>query len=214
MRIVLSPRVVVNPLTEESFVALSMKWAPLLNEIFGCPELYIVDFGQKFTSTFFERMAPDLIILTGGDNLGVFPHRDEFEFKLLKWAIESQTKVLGICRGMQLINKSWGGENYVGSTSFFKNHLAQSHIVNIHGWYASLLNQSSTIVNSFHRNYIPERACPRGLKVLATHDNTIEAFISDDSLCLGIMWHPEREHTFSKRDKLLIKKFMEKTDDD
>ena len=52
-----------------------------------------------------KELKPGLLILTGGDDLGLFPERDASEKKLLGVAMESGTPVLGVCRGLQLINQ-------------------------------------------------------------------------------------------------------------
>src|SRR5438552_2244486 len=43
------------------------------------------------------------------DTLGVIPHRDRAELALLEAALERGMPVLGVCRGMQLINVALGG---------------------------------------------------------------------------------------------------------
>ena len=48
-----------------------------------------------------RELKPSLLILTGGDDLGLFPERDATEKKLLGAAMQSGTPVLGVCRGLQ-----------------------------------------------------------------------------------------------------------------
>ncbi|HXR50111.1 MAG TPA: gamma-glutamyl-gamma-aminobutyrate hydrolase family protein [Verrucomicrobiae bacterium] len=42
----------------------------------------------------------------------IAPHRDEQETQLLKWALKDDKPLLGICRGMQLLNITLGGTLY------------------------------------------------------------------------------------------------------
>ena len=63
-----------------------------------------------------EKKNLEGFILTGGNDLSHLPDaknpapsRDETEKKILKWSVKNKTKVLGVCRGMQLINCFFSG---------------------------------------------------------------------------------------------------------
>ena len=58
---------------------------------------------------YLDSAAPDLLILTGGDDLGVTPERDETETQLLEHALSTDLPLFGSCRGMQLINRHFRG---------------------------------------------------------------------------------------------------------
>ncbi len=63
------------------------------------------------------------LILSGGPDIGINKVRDELEFEWLKQAIEGGYKVLGICRGMQLINIHFGGTVENLNERVLENHL-------------------------------------------------------------------------------------------
>jgi putative glutamine amidotransferase len=51
----------------------------------------------------------DGLILAGGADYGEAPGRDEFEIALARAALDSDLPLLGVCRGMQLMNVARGG---------------------------------------------------------------------------------------------------------
>tara|TARA_B100000242_G_scaffold293171_1_gene270461 strand:+ start:307 stop:903 length:597 start_codon:yes stop_codon:yes gene_type:complete len=136
------------------------------------------------------------IILTGGNSLshlqGDAQERDKVENKIVKYATEKNLPLMGVCRGMQIL------QNYYGvSIEKVAYHVGTRH---------NLIFRNQQInVNSFH-NYgaTTTSSC---LEILATcSDNVIEAIQHRDLPFFGIMWHPERENSFSNFD---IKLFEE-----
>ena len=51
----------------------------------------------------------DGVLLTGGADIGDAPERDAFELALAAAALEADVPVLGVCRGMQVMNVARGG---------------------------------------------------------------------------------------------------------
>ena len=160
-------------------------------------------------SEFVENIAPSAIILSGGNNiakvdksaLDISTERDEFEEKLLQIAIEKNIPVLGVCRGMQMINLFFDG-----SISQIKNHIGVRHEVNFVGKYSE---DKPRVVNSYHKWCIEESDIGKSLAPLAiASDKTIECFYHKEYPILGIMWHPEREDPYSWDDLSLIKRFI------
>ena len=133
----------------------------------------------------------DGIILTGGDDWGVFPLRDQTESMLFHYAKPRQIPLLGICRGAQVINRLLGG-NLVT----IPNHVGQRHRVH--------LDHGTKIVNSFHSFGCGKKDLAKGLHPLALDDEGhVEAF--SGSRLLGLIWHPEREQTVDAWDKRQIR---------
>jgi putative glutamine amidotransferase len=128
-----------------------------------------------------ERLALGGLILTGGDDSGVFPERDDTERQLLAWAEEKGKKVLGVCRGFQMIHLWLGGRLQPADVS---RHVRQRH--------ALRLNNGETLeCNSFHSWGIAEPVPSLQPFAVCPEDKTIEAARNDR--VMGLMWHPERE---------------------
>jgi putative glutamine amidotransferase len=159
----------------------------------------------------------DGVILTGGDDphphlFGEEPHRkiervdlrrDRFEIALVRAARSRGLPLLGICRGVQLLNIALGGDIYQDIDSQAESAICHSqHTLGDETWHeieiadgsrlAGYLGQRRLAVNSFHH-----QACRRpgeGLKVAATAvgDGIVEA-VEDPAhpFFLGVQWHPE-----------------------
>lgn len=119
--------------------------------------------------------------------------RDAWELALIRAALDSGTPLLGICRGMQLLNVALGGT--------LVQHL-DGHVeaVGVFGWhpvtpvagtlYASLVPEESS-VPTYHHQSVDRLG--DGLVVSAhAHDGTAEAVeLPDPAWVLGVQWHPE-----------------------
>ena len=142
----------------------------------------------------------DLLFLSGGDDIGDFVKRDKTELALLKYMINRGRPVIGICKGMQLINNYFGGSISVGNDNFIKEHRATMHTISLNG--------SNVQVNSYHSNKINETNLNKVFSVIGRNisDNSIEAFVDEN--ILGVMWHPEREKPCSKHTISLITEFL------
>lgn len=115
--------------------------------------------------------------------------RDETELELLDAFAREGKPILGICRGMQLINVYFGGT--------LCQHLREEHQNGGH-WISvksetilSRLLGQTCFVNSYHHQGI--RRLAAGLRASAlTADGLIEGLEGEDGKFLGIQWHPER----------------------
>ena len=135
------------------------------------------------------------------------PPRDTVELAFARWAIEDAKPVLGVCRGMQVVNVAAGGtlvqdcsEQFPGSikhdsypgAGWARDHLA--HPVRIaegsrlHQFFGAL----EAPVNSMHHQGL----CELGEGLVATawaSDGLVEAVEAtrDDHFLVGVQWHPE-----------------------
>ena len=118
---------------------------------------------------------------------------------LLKEALLTRTPILGVCRGLQLINVY-----YNGKLVRIKGHAGTNHRLITQHSYNPFEFPSN--VNSFHDFAVPRKFLGKNLIPLAhdTEDN-IEAFYHPKDKVLGIMWHPERMLPPLKSDFELIK---------
>ena len=137
----------------------------------------------------FSELKPDLLILTGGNDLHAYPERDATEKALLAAALESDTPVLGVCRGLQLINDTMGGE-----LTAVDGHVARGHDIRISDPWRRFYGDG-TKVNSYHSFGIPESGLGAGLQATAVDtDGNVEGCILRGKPLAAVMWHPERKN--------------------
>jgi len=154
--------------------------------------------------SYLDGLGADLLVLTGGDDLGVTPERDAVETKLLGHAIHKGIAVLGICRGMQLINVHFGGRLFP-----INGHVASPHAVNMDGPLKELYGNEK-IVNSFHGQGIPADGLGDGLiQAAADVDGNVEALLHRDLPVAAVMWHTERPGA-PAADRALMERLMTK----
>ena len=189
-RIAISLRIVKSTTYDETRDALSHDWPKFLEDMEMVP-IYIPN-----NLTDVKKYVSDLqingLILSGGDSLGQDPIRDKTEKILLEFAISKKIPVLGVCRGLQLINEYFGGDLTENNTD---SHIGSKHILNIVDKnFKKILNSEKINTNSFHSNTIHNSNLSEDLKIIAVHavDNTIEAVSHPTLPIIGVMWHPER----------------------
>ncbi len=130
------------------------------------------------------------------------PARDEMEFEVVQLALEKGLPILGICRGVQVLNVALGGtlvqdvpSEVEGAVKHFSHGLAPVLLHNVDIEEGSLLAQilgaTSLAVNSWHHQAV--RDLGRGLRVnCRSRDGVIEGVESDEGKpILGVQCHPE-----------------------
>jgi len=151
---------------------------------------------------FVEELELDGLILSGGDNKGDEELRDQTENILIKFGMQNKIPILGICRGMQVINDYFGGNIIITKNN---EHVNKDHeIIITDKKIREILEFKEKKVNSYHHNIILEKNLGKGLKSFAkTNDNTIEGFLHNEFPIIGIMWHPERNKNLETEIKFM-----------
>lgn len=168
--------------------------------------------------------GPDINTLLFGEEpiagMGFSRRSDDlFEMEAVRMAYAAKKPVLGICRGIQVINVALGGTIYQDIPSQVPNALRHrqpdpgcemTHTVKIEK--GSILYQlaagETAEVNTFHHESIKDAA--KCLKVTATApDGIIEAVESEDGLVFGTQWHPELLQAAGGVHKAVFSRFVE-----
>lgn len=123
--------------------------------------------------------------------------RDRLETALINHALDAGKPVLGICRGMQLINVVLGGTLNRNLDDFYvevpqsRSLLPVKHVTLTPGTQLSgLFDRDDLWVNALHNQAV--NALGDGLRVAACEaTGVIQAIESQRGWCIGVQWHPE-----------------------
>ena len=156
----------------------------------------------------------DALLLAGGSDVdpaaygaaphpevgGTRPERDRFELALTHRALEREMPLLGICRGMELLNVACGGT--------LEQHLERinlhRHTPGVFGDHEVRLEPGSLAaraagaerlsVRSHHHQGIDELGEGLAATGWSEPDGLVEAIeLPDRSFALGVLWHPEED---------------------
>lgn len=142
------------------------------------------------------------------------PVRDVYELKLFERAIKTGKPILGICRGMQLMNVFFGGTLYQDTLTQRPDSIvhrdADKYDSIAHGVSfveGKILDRiysadSSDQINSIHHQSVKDLG--KDLEILAScpEDGVIEAIgftAKPDGWIMGVQWHPEFSHTLGNQ---------------
>jgi putative glutamine amidotransferase len=145
----------------------------------------------------------DGLILAGGADYGESPERDAFELALAARAMERDLPLLGVCRGMQLMNLARGGtliehlpdvvghEDHRLVPGAFGDHdvrLVEGSLA------ARAAGATVTATKSHHHQGVDRIGSGFDVSGWAARDDLPEA-IEDRSrrFALGVQWHPEAD---------------------
>lgn len=137
------------------------------------------------------------------ETIGSNPDRDRFEIALAREALERGMPLLGVCRGMQILNVACGGtlDQHLPDRVGHERHRPvpgawAEHDVRIEpdSLTASAAGAERLTVKSHHHQGVD--AIPDNLRpsAWATDDDSVEAIeTTDGEFVLGVLWHPEED---------------------
>lgn len=140
----------------------------------------------------FQNLTPTSPFLNN-----IEPEIDLAQFYILTQFIQANKPILGICKGMQLLNLHFGGT--------LIQHLltASAHIYTSHDQMHTTTNlsmPSNPLFNLYGNSMTTNSAHHQGVGILGdelsltqyANDTVIEGFIHNKLPIIGVQWHPER----------------------
>jgi len=197
--------------------ATGQRYVRAIEDAGGLPVILSPALTNDTLHAIFERL--DGLLLSGGGDIdpkiyGEDPHpsiwgldmnRDRAELAMARWAAETDTPLLCICRGTQVLNVALGGSLVQDIPSMVKDSLTHmfseedtprdkiTHTVTVepNSCLNGLLQSTVADVNSWHHQSI--KRVGTDLRVVATApDQVVEAIeIPGHRFALGVQWHPE-----------------------
>jgi putative glutamine amidotransferase len=151
------------------------------------------------------------------------PPRDVVELQLARWALEEGKPVLGVCRGMQVMNVAAGGtlvqdceaclpgagkHDYFPGQGWARDHLAHGIRIAPGSRLAASFGDGEAMVNSMHHQGIDRVG--QALQATAwAPDGLVEALEGrGGTFFVGVQWHPEMLIDSHEGTRRLFEEFM------
>ena len=123
----------------------------------------------------------------------IWPERDKAEIAAARLAFSRNLPILGICRGLQILNVALGGDikQHIEEHKQSQPRNVPTHGVETCGPLAEIMGKTQVMVNSIHHQAADRVA--DGLTVCATApDGIVEALCAPRKpFVLAVQWHPE-----------------------
>jgi len=152
--------------------------------------------------------------------------RDEYEMEVVRYFMDEEKPVFGICRGFQLLNAYFGGTLYQDIATQRPESIKHRDAIVydsvnhglkwVDGSYMQGLYKAdpSVRINSVHHQGVKDLASGLVPQAYCAEDGIIEAFIHADcepGKVMGVQWHPEYSHTLGNKvldPNILINTFL------
>ena len=202
----------------------------------GIPVILPVTSDTSFAKEY--AMMLDGLLIPGGEDINPLLYgedsmpkvtymnmvKDEFEIALIKEFYNLGKPIMGICRGMQLINVVFGGNliqdipsreyKCISHEQAIEIPSEPTHEININksSFLYRTLGKESIVVNSYHHQAI-DRIADGFIVSAIAKDGIVEAIENKEKNIFAVQWHPEcmykRFEDISKIFKLLCEKASE-----
>lgn len=177
----------------------------------------VIDFGSQYTQLivrrirelgYFSRLyqpselretgSPAAVILSGGPRSTLEPGAPDIDFEYL---LELGVPVLGVCYGMQLLNRKFGGEVAPGNTREYG-----PATLLVEGGVDSIFNglKGHSQIWMSHSDTVSQ--LPAGCEVTGRNLDGIPVALKWNERFFGIQFHPEVSHT--KEGSQILKNFL------
>ncbi len=150
--------------------------------------------------------------------------RDRVELQLIRWALDDGKPVLGICRGIQLINLAAGGtlyqdlgaqfegsvkHDYFPGQGFARDALTHDVVVDEGSRLASIFGAGRLHVNSMHHQAIKDLGAGLVVTARSAEDGVIEGIeVPSHPFMVGVQWHPEALSPNDEVTRVLFSEFV------
>lgn len=200
----------------QSWQLIAENYIDVIERAGGLPVL--IPFCHDFETVRSILDRVDGILISGGNDVdpqlygarihafngAVIPRRDRQDLLLTRYILEKTSKpVLGICRGIQIMNVATGGTLWqdVAAEGGFDHHSMgyypmnfPTHAVSLEegSWLREIFHAENIRVNSFHHQAVRELG-NHWKKTAVSDDGLTEGIEWDDMdrFALAVQWHPE-----------------------
>ncbi len=152
-----------------NLIPLIIPFNDIDEKILSLCDCFLIPGGNDIDAKYYHRKNhPDSIL--------VDPLVDQLDFKILDYAVKNKRPVLGICRGLQVINVYFGGSLVQHIKSKIHENALNHHLkINDSSYFKNLFSKPY-IINSFHHqkidklgnNLIVEGTCKMAIELI-TH---------------------------------------------
>ncbi len=173
----------------------------------------------NYSSALSELRSSNALVIPGGtdinpslyreentDSLNIDDELDRFEWEMIDEAVKLRLPILGICRGLQLLNVYFGG-SLIQNISCCDKHKRMHHIDNCHNvqlkehsFLYEIYGEAEIPVNSAHHQAVKKLGSGLSATAYSCCERITEAIEHESLPVYGVQFHPERMCLKNKRD--------------
>ena len=214
-----------SSLNDKGYVLVTESYLNAIRGAGGIPSVLAPSLDDEYIREICE--TSDGFLFCGGDDLdpkyygeeingseNICSKRDEFEQKLFDAVYKTGKPILGICRGMQVINAFMGGSLYQHidghRQSEPKDVRTHGVVLSEGGMLVDIIEEKEIKVNSFHHQLVKKLADGLVVDGVSATEGYIEAFHDPNHpFLLGVQWHPEGYFRLCETSSRIFEAFIE-----